>query len=176
LLQVWELRSAILTAGVPNLVCTLLDTIGTSAPLEIYRTTVAALPVFSTPCNDGQIVAADTAFQKARQEIGACRSSVSQTRTPFEIVLFPDDWEAGLNTIPKLLLNHAKLRHFQRFDPLDFWPWTAHPLVSVWPLAKFTTIPNDLTRGDLIMRSILLYLIGIPIPIILVLALFTHHF
>jgi len=26
------------------------------------------------------------------------------------------------------------------------------------------------------MRSILLYLIGIPIPIILLLALFTHHF
>jgi len=26
------------------------------------------------------------------------------------------------------------------------------------------------------MRSILLYLIGVPIPIILIIALFTHHF
>jgi len=26
------------------------------------------------------------------------------------------------------------------------------------------------------MRSILLYLLGVPIPIILIIALFTHHF
>ncbi len=31
-------------------------------------------------------------------------------------------------------------------------------------------------REETFMRSILLYLIGVPIPIILIIALFTHHF
>jgi hypothetical protein len=36
--------------------------------------------------------------------------------------------------------------------------------------------PDRETRRRLVMRSILLWLIGIPIPIILLLALCTHHF
>ena len=35
---------------------------------------------------------------------------------------------------------------------------------------------NDYPAGGELMRSILLWLIGIPLPIILLLALCTHHF
>jgi hypothetical protein len=30
--------------------------------------------------------------------------------------------------------------------------------------------------GETTMRSLLLYVLGIPLPIILIIALFTHHF
>ena len=36
-------------------------------------------------------------------------------------------------------------------------------------------VQSNLTKGDEPMRSILLYLLGIPIPIIILIALFTHH-
>jgi hypothetical protein len=42
------------------------------------------------------------------------------------------------------------------------------------PLSAFA--PERTKSGFLSMRSILLWLIGIPLPIILLLALCTHHF
>lgn len=47
------------------------------------------------------------------------------------------------------------------------------------PLAGDSAITSRPFRPllkEAIMRSILLYMIGIPIPIILLLAVFTHHF
>jgi hypothetical protein len=37
-------------------------------------------------------------------------------------------------------------------------------------------LPERATKEAELMRSILLWLIGVPIPIILLLALCTHHF
>lgn len=48
------------------------------------------------------------------------------------------------------------------------------------PSVAASVITCGLSKGgylkEITMRSILLYFIGVPIPIILLIALFTHHF
>jgi len=48
-------------------------------------------------------------------------------------------------------------------------------LRRLWPRRKRQLVGEDTQAGEPTMRSIVLWAIGIPIPIILLLAFCTHH-
>lgn len=49
-------------------------------------------------------------------------------------------------------------------------------LLQLWQADKKSKFGNTQSREGKYMRSIILYVLGVPVTIIVLIALFTHHF